>query len=88
MVSKVKLSCAVLGIEGREFDLPHAERLLQYQERKRKTDWQITPGSGYQFHNGVISKTSNRGSKKAEVQDTDTGGEGSRGPDQAAHEGS
>jgi hypothetical protein len=40
--------------EDREFDLKHAERLLRYQEKKKKSGWTLKENSEYDFVNGKL----------------------------------
>ena len=52
------MDCEVLGVSEQPFSITHAEALLQYQISKGYSDWQLSPGKGYTFNDGVISITS------------------------------
>lgn len=65
MTTKVKLDCKVLHVEGQEFDITHAERLLQYQQQHRLDHWQLSPKQKFEFKNGVISPTGTGADKAA-----------------------
>jgi hypothetical protein len=52
--TKIKLSHKK---EVREFDVTHAERLLQLQAKNKLSDWAIAPDQPFEFKNGVISPT-------------------------------
>lgn len=56
METKVKLSAESIGVKDELFNLSHAERLLQHQDLKGLTDWQLTDKE-FMYTNGIIIRT-------------------------------
>jgi hypothetical protein len=73
MTTKVYLDCKSLGITGKVFNIDHAQALLQYQVRKKFTDWELTPKKGYQFKDGIITRTNKGADKEPSEPGADTG---------------
>jgi hypothetical protein len=68
--TKVKMKCESLG-EEREFDLIHAEALLNYQVKYKLSDWQISDPN-FTFENATIKRANIRTSKESEKQTGDS----------------
>ena len=65
-ITTVELTCETLG-ETRTFDVPTAQRLLNYQVQKKLNDWQLSDPN-FTFENGTISRTNTRNSQKSEIK--------------------
>ena len=50
-----------------EFEIQHAQRILQYQDRNKriKSDWELTPGQPYTYKDGTITATGSGKDSKA-----------------------
>jgi hypothetical protein len=75
MATQVYLDCKSLGIVKQPFGVEHAQALLQYQQQKGFTDWELTPKQGYSFKDGIITRTNKGADKEPGQPDADTGGE-------------
>jgi hypothetical protein len=71
----VYLDCKSLGIKARTFKVDVAQALLQYQARKKITDWELTPKKGYQFKDGIITRTNKGADKEPGEPAADSAGE-------------
>jgi hypothetical protein len=55
----------VSGKEEKEFDLQHAQRILDSQKKSRiTTGWQLKEKSGYEIKDGTITPTDKGASKE------------------------
>lgn len=75
MTTIVYMDCKSLGIKGKVFNIDHAQALLQYQVKKKFTDWELTPKKGYQFKDGIITRTNKGADKEPSQPEADTTGE-------------
>ncbi len=71
-MEKTKVTLAH-GSKEQEFDVQHAEELLNYQTKKGFTDWKLPEGSGFKYENGAISPTG-KGSDKDSGKQPSSGG--------------
>ena len=74
MTTEVYMDCKSLGIKAKSFKINHAQALLQYQNKKKFTDWELTPKKGYQFKDGIICRTNKGADKEPGQPDTYTAG--------------
>lgn len=73
--TKVKLSCEVLDVKNREFEITHAQNLLDVEKKMGLSNWKLSD-SKFMLTNGIIQRANNKPDKGAEGKSsTDKGAE-------------
>ena len=60
--TKVTLVSDSLG--EREFDITHAQAILDYERARNMSNWKLSPKGGFELHDGGIIKRANKGTGK------------------------
>ena len=72
MVTTVRMICRELDPKGRLMPVEMAEKLLRQQAITKRHNWVLAPG--FQFTNGIITKSNKGAAKKSRPRGGDTGG--------------
>ena len=65
METIVKLSCKVLKEKNREFEITHAQNLLDLEKQMGVNNWELTD-KNFMLNNGTIERANNQPDKGTE----------------------
>lgn len=60
-LTKVTLVSGTLG--EREYDIQHAQRILDYERQKGLNNWELPTGKGFELQDGIIKRANKRADK-------------------------